>query len=166
VTGLRPWHRARQFFGALRPRVSPDERAAAYEWLSASLRAVFESMTLRDQQHGIIVWRRVRAASVRPDADLFAAALIHDCGKGRVALWHRVAHVLLASIAPPLERRVAAEHGVGWRRALWRLREHPRLGAEMAAAAGASAGVVRLIAEQDSPNPDVRLAILQQADDA
>jgi hypothetical protein len=156
----------RQFFGALRPRVSAADRVAAYEWLTPSLRVVFESMTLRDQQHGIVVWRRARTASREPDGELFAAALIHDCGKGRIALWQRVAHVLLATFAPRIETRVADERGASWRQALWRLREHPRLGAEMAAVAGASPEVVRLIAEQDAPAPDARLVILQEADEA
>lgn len=161
----RSWHRVRQFFGALRPRVSAHERAAAYEYLDPPLRAVFESMTLRDQQHGIVVWRRVRAKSPSPDADLFAAALIHDCGKGEVALWHRVVHVLMGTFTPAIERRIAAETGAPWRQALWRLREHPRLGADMTRAAGASPEMVRLIAEQDAVSPDARLAMLQAADD-
>lgn len=169
--GLRPIHRVRQFAGALRPRVTTADRNAAYAWLTPRLRTVFESMTLRDQQHGIIVLRRVQAAAPAPDADLFAAALIHDCGKGPVMLWHRVAHVLLATAAPALARRLAAEHAASWRQALWRLREHPRLGAAMAADAGASPETVRLIAGQDAPpaataSADPRLAILQQADDA
>jgi hypothetical protein len=159
-------HRVRQFFGALRPHVSPDERDDAYRWLTEPQRAVFESMMLRDQQHGIVVLRRVRAASPGDDPALFAAALLHDCGKGRIALWQRIAHVLMSAVAPGLGARIASEHGADWRRAFWRLREHPRLGAEMAAAAGAEAETVRFIREQDAPSPDARLAILQSADDA
>jgi hypothetical protein len=161
----RALHRVRQFFGALRPRVTDADRAEVYAWLDAPLRAVFETMTLRDQQHGIIVYRRVRATAPAPDPALFAASLLHDCGKGRVALWHRVAFVLLG-LAPGMQARIAAEHGAAWRRAMWRLLHHPRLGAEMAAAAGADPDVVRMIREQESAAPDPRLALLQAADDA
>lgn len=161
----RAAHRLRQFFGALRPRVSDADRGAAYRWLDARLQAVFETMTPRDQQHGIIVYRRVRAESARDDAALFAAALLHDCGKGQVALWHRVAFVMLG-LAPGLLRRLISERGAAWRRALWRLYHHPQLGADMAAAAGAEADVVRMIREQESKAPDARLALLQAADDA
>jgi len=161
----RAAHRVRQFAGALRPRVTAGDRADAYEWLDPPLRALFETMTVRDQQHGIIVYRRIRDAGAGADRALYAAALLHDCGKGAVMLWHRVAHVLLG-VAPRAQDRIAAEHGARWRRALWRLLHHPRLGAAMAAEAGADDDVVRMIREQESPAPDARLALLQAADEA
>jgi hypothetical protein len=161
----RVLHRVRQFFGALKPQVAAADRAEAYAYLDPPLRTLFETMTLRDQQHGIIVYRRVRSAAPDEDVALFTAALLHDCGKGDVMLWHRVANVLLG-LAPGVQARVPAEHGAAWRRALWRLLHHPRLGAEMAAAAGADPDVVRMIREQESRLPDARLALLQAADDA
>ena len=96
---------------------------------------------LRDQQHGVAVFRRVRA--VYPgDAALEAAALLHDCGKGRVHLWQRVAFVLLDAVAPLMLPRIASEHGAGWRRAFWRLYHHPEIGADPVAATGAEADIV------------------------
>jgi hypothetical protein len=161
----RAGHRVRQFLGALRPRVTPRERFEAYAWLDEPQRRIFESMTVRDQQHGIVVWRRVRAAAP-DDRALFTAALLHDCGKGRVELWQRVAHVAVAAIAPALLRRLASPEGAQWRRALWRLVHHPELGAQMVARAGGDADVVRMIREQDEAPADVRLALLQAADEA
>ncbi|MEX2227743.1 MAG: hypothetical protein WEB52_15005 [Dehalococcoidia bacterium] len=158
-------HRVRQFFGALRPRVTADDRADAYRYLNPPLRTVFEAMTLRDQQHGIVVYQRVREAAQGDDPALFAAALLHDCGKGDVRLWHRVAYVMLGPL-PGAQVRAASEHATSWRRAIWRLLHHPRLGAEIAAAAGAEADVVRMIREQESAAPDARLALLQAADEA
>jgi hypothetical protein len=158
-------HRVRQFFGALRPRVSDRERFVAYLYLTPELQRLFETMTLRDQQHGIIVATRV-GATAGNDMPLLIAALLHDCGKGPgVRLWHRVAHVLLG-VAPALEARIAQETGGGWRNALWRLHHHPEIGARLAAASGADPDVVRMIREQDAAEPDVRLAILQAADNA
>ena len=160
----RVMHRVRQFFGALRPRVSVRDRVEAYAWLMPPQQRLFETMTLRDQQHGIIVMRRVRA---RADEDpvLCAAALLHDCGKGKVALWHRVAYVLLGT-TPNVRERVANRHGAEWRQALWRLLHHPSLGASLVAATGADPEVVRMIREQDAPAAHGKLAILQAADDA
>jgi hypothetical protein len=149
--------------------VTEADRRDAYAHLDAPLQRLFESMTLRDQEHGIIVYRRVRAASGGEHADdgaLFAAALLHDCGKGHVATWHRVVHVLLGVAAPPLRRTAARERGAAWRRALWRLLHHAEIGAALARAAGASDDVVRMIRLQDAPAPDARLALLQAADDA
>ena len=159
-------HRVRQFAGALRPRVAPAARDDAYRYLSQEQRAVFESMMLRDQQHGIGVYRRVRAASANEDPTLFTAALLHDCGKGRVALWQRVAHVLLGATSPSLRARIAAEHGTAWRQAFWRLLHHPGLGATMVARTDADPDTIRMIREQDAASPDQRLALLQAADDA
>jgi hypothetical protein len=161
----RLWHRVRQFAGAVRPRVTAAQRVEVYGWLTPAERALFETMTLRDQQHGIIVLGRVRRAANGDDPQLFAAALLHDCGKGRVALWQRVAHVVLQVVSPGFSARIARETGAGWRRAFWRLRYHPDIGARLAADAGADPEVVRLIREQEAPAADGRLALLQAADD-
>jgi hypothetical protein len=159
----RLWHRVRQFFGGLRPRVTVLERLDAYRWLSRPQQVLFETMMLRDQQHGIVVLRRVLVSSPAEDPELFAAALLHDCGKGQVALWQRVAHVILPSF---LEARVANNEGAEWRRAFWRLRYHPDIGADAATAAGSTVETVRLIRQQDAEEPDARLQLLQAADDA
>jgi hypothetical protein len=156
--------RIRQFFGALRPRVCVPDRVEAYVWLTPAQQRLFETMMIRDQQHGIIVMRRVRA-EVGDDPALLAAALLHDCGKGKVALWHRVAYVLLG-VWPSMRDRVAARHGAEWRQAIWRLVHHPSIGASMVAHTGADPEIVRMIREQDAPSPEGRLAILQAADDA
>lgn len=162
----RALHRLRQFLGALRPRLTDEQRAEAYGFLGPALRGVFESMTLRDQQHGYIVYRRVRVSVADADPLLFAAALLHDCGKGgHVRLWHRIAHVVLG-LAPPLERAAMRKDGSGWRNALWVLHHHPEIGAGIVARAGAHPDVVRMIREQDSRQPDPRLALLQAADEA
>jgi hypothetical protein len=155
----------RQFFGALRPYVDPVERIDAYRYLDGAQRRIFESMTPHDQQHGIAVYRRIRAACPDEDPPLFTAALLHDCGKGHVGVWHRIAHVLLG-IVPPLRVRLAAETGAPWRQALWRLLHHPALGADMVARTGADPETVRMIREQDARVADPRLALLQAADNA
>lgn len=159
----RARHRAGQFFGALRPRIDAAHRTDAYRYLDGDQRRIFEGMMLRDQQHGIEVMRRVRAAA-GDDPPLCLAALLHDCGKGHVRLWQRVAHVLLGA-APALRARVASERGPEWRRAFWRLLHHPRLGAEMVAATRADPDAVRLIRDQEAAHPDPRLTLLQNADE-
>ncbi len=162
----RAAYRTRQFVGSLRPRVPAEERAELASLLSAGEQRLFESMTLRDQRHGLDVYRTLRRQG-HQDAALLTAALLHDVGKGRISLWHRVAYVLLGAGAPALLDRLAAEEGAGWRQALWRCVHHPERGAEMAAAAGSAPEVVRLIRLQESDEGvDSRLQLLRAADEA
>jgi hypothetical protein len=160
----RASHRVRQFFGALRPRVTVRERIDAYAYLTEKQQRLFETMTLRDQAHGMNVMREVRARAA-DDRMLCTAALLHDCGKGSVALWHRVAFVLLGAM-PYTRERIASRHGAEWRQAMWRLLHHPSLGAHMVAETGADPEIVRMIREQETPSAEGRLAILQAADNA
>lgn len=162
----RAAYRVRQFVGSLRPRVSAEERAEFASLLSAAEQRLFESMTLRDQRHGLDVYCTLRRQG-QQDPVLLTAALLHDVGKGRISLWHRVAYVLLRAAAPVLLDRLAAEEGAGWRQALWRCLHHPERGAEMAAAAGSTPEVVRLIRLQESADSgDSRLRLLRAADEA
>ena len=159
----RPLYRSRQFFSSLRPRVDPALRDEAFALLSEPLRRLFSSMTPRDQQHGLAVYRRLRAAG-ESDADLLIAALLHDCGKGEVRLWHRVAFVLLQGAAPVRLRRTASPgDGAGVRATLYRCLHHEALGAQLARAAGCSERTAALI----RGDGDARsLAALHAADDA
>ena len=162
---MRAIYRSRQFFGSVRPRVDAALRDEAFRLLSEPQRALFASMTLRDQQHCLAVYQRLWPLDEQ-DADLLVAALLHDCGKGRVALWHRVAHVLLAATAPrALDRVARAGDGPSWREALYRLRHHPQIGARLAAGAGCSPATVALIRDDAAASGD-RLAALHAADEA
>ena len=161
----RALYRSRQFFGALRPRVDVEVRAEAFRLLSEPERQLFESMTPRDQQHCLAVYERLRVEG-QDDRSLLVAALLHDAGKGRIALWHRVAFVLLEAWAPGLlRRRATPSEGAGWREALYHCLHHQELGAELARQAGSSEEVVALI-RADHASSDERALALETADDA
>jgi len=162
----RPLYRTRQFFGAISPRVENSERAVAANLLGQRLLPLFESMSERDQRHGLDVLRILKQQVSHDDA-LLMAALLHDAGKGRLAgvrvrLWHRVAYVLLSSAAPAaLQWLVRGRGGLG------ALHHHAERGAVVAEALGASAAVVELIRRHDErDSPDHRLRLLRAADDA
>jgi len=167
-SAARAIYRSRQLFGSVRPRVDAARRAEAFRLLDDAQRALFATMIVRDQQHCLAVYQRLRASfqGKDDDADLLVAALLHDAGKGRVALWHRVAYVLLAATAPgALDRLARPGDGASWRQALYRCRHHPALGAQLAAAAGCSPLTVALIRE-DAAAAGGRLAALHAADEA
>lgn len=158
--------RSRQFFSSLRPRVDAAARDEAFALLSEGERELFETMTPRDQQHCLNVYRRLQDEG-HTERDLLAAAVLHDAGKGRIALWHRVAFVVLEAGAPGLLRRVAEPgDGAGWRQALYRCLHHVELGAEAARRAGSSERTIALIREDGSAAAPELLVALKGADDS
>ena len=159
----RAFYRCGQFFKALEERRAPLDQTLLDRHLGSAARLAFEAMSTRDRVHAIrtaiVVCRRTEG-----DADLVVAALLHDVGKGRQMLWHRVAYILLATASPGLLHRLARTGG-GWRGALARSLDHPRIGGALARSLGCSEGVTQLIEEHHRASEDVRLRLLQWADE-
>lgn len=164
-TAAQALYRTRQFLGSVRPRVDAALQSEALGLLREPERQLFEKMTLRDRQHSLDVYRRLRRQG-HDDPDLLAAGLLHDIGKGHVALWHRVAYVLLEAWGPGLLERLAVRgDGRGWRQTLYRCRHHQELGAKLAREAGSSEQAVALIGSDRPCAREDRLVALQAADD-
>jgi hypothetical protein len=162
---MRPAYRARQFRDHLLARVAPDERAAAHDALPPAAAAVFDRMPVADQRHALDVVARLRAAG-QTDPDLLAAALLHDAGKGdRVRLWHRVATVLVAAVAPSRLDGLGSPDPGSWRYGFHVQRHHEHLSAEAALGAGCGPRVAAFIAGTPDP-PDAQLAAALEAADA
>ena len=85
------------------------------------------------------------------DAELVIAGSLHDRAKpADTPLWHRVASVLLETLAPARRARLASGSGM-----FARYLDHARRGAELARAEGRSERVVRLIARHhERPRED------------
>ena len=94
------------------------------------------------------------------DEELVTAGLLHDIAKPpSTQLWHRVAGVALARIAPRVRRELARGDA-----AFARYLDHARLGAEEARRQGASDRVVFLIAGHHSPPQSDDARLLARAD--
>lgn len=171
---FRPLYRAGQFFRSLRPVMTTADQAAISAYLSTpQLRQLFARMDPVDQQHALAAFNALRRAG-ETNADLLVAALLHDAGKSltRVRLWHRVLVVLLGTLLPDWLPVLASAPPGSWRYPLAVYCNHPALGAELAAAAGATPLTVRLIRRHQSPpagpasSPEDRLQLaLYRADD-
>ncbi|MEX2446256.1 MAG: HDIG domain-containing metalloprotein [Dehalococcoidia bacterium] len=161
----RAAYRARQFLRGLRPMLLAEEIADARGRLSPAEFTLFLHAEPRDRRHACDLLHALRREGVSEAA--LVAALLHDVGKGRLSVWSRVLFVLATAASPRLVPALAAEDGPRWRRELWRLQHHARLGAAMLREAGSDARVVEIVARHTgAPPPDDReLARFIEVDD-
>src|SRR3546814_355609 len=157
----RSRYRVRQFTRGLRPHLRAAEVAEARGRLSRGEFELFLNAQPRDRRHSIDLYRLLQQQGASDP--MLVAALMHDVGKGQIATWHRVAFVLLG----PLSGIVGSQTGARWRRAIWRLRHHARLSAEMLHRVGSSPRVIAIVAahtRSHSTDPEIEAFI--RADDS
>jgi hypothetical protein len=147
----------------MRASVTPAERTDLVTWLTPAQLALFASMHVADQRHGIGVVASLRAAGVKsPDALL--AGLLHDAGKGRTGVWPRVAYALGDHYGHWVWRAAAVIPGFAGD--IERLRTHAQTSAELAGAAGCPPRTVELIRYQETPRDPEFGDLLRRADEA
>jgi hypothetical protein len=135
-------------------QVEQEDRAALEAILPAGgAKRLFAAMSGSDQHHSLMVYRALRARGCT-DAEMLAAALLHDSGKGsgRVPLWVRPAVVLIHALLPGVLSWLAQNDRSRWRRPFYNAWHHADIGAELAAAAGLSPRTVLLIRTHHQPN--------------
>lgn len=111
-----------------------------------------------DERHAERTAEILRALGADPE--LVLAGLLHDRAKPRdTRLWHRIAAVLLETLAPRVRERLARRRGT-----FASYLDHAARGAEMARMEGRSERVVRLIARHHERPADADEALLVRAD--
>lgn len=138
--------------------------------LAPRLLTLYRRMSKADRAHSLRVlqWLQARGWD---DADLLAAALLHDCGKAaaRLSVWQRTLKVLLKRFAPRLWDQISRPADPQtWRYPFYVLRVHPALGAGWVAEAGGSETLVWLIRFHEiDPDPaDSRYPLMRALQDA
>lgn len=169
MTLRRVLRRPRQFLLALAPSEPIACRTIIGAFLPEPAAAAFAAMPAVDRAHAC------RVALALPDGanrDLVAAALLHDVGKAdgtyQARIPDRIARVVLARVAPPVLRRLAAPPATGWRTGLVLAVHHPALGAARARYLGCTPRTVWLIAHHEDARAaadDPELAVLLATDD-
>ena len=147
-------HLASRFLQTLLP-VGPrqDDAAWAFEHLLPGERAVWARMSPADRRHAAGVARRaVAALGEEAPRQVVAAALLHDSGKIESGLgaMARAAATVAAAVAGR-EQAEAWSDGTGPRRRIGLYLCHPRLGAELLAAAGSHPLTTAWAAEHHLP---------------
>jgi hypothetical protein len=146
--------------------VDPVEMALVRRILPPGGSRLFASMPVADRRHGLDVAAELLRAG-HDDPDLLGAALLHDAAKGhRMRLWHRVAGVLLESLAPSLLGRLADPDPASWRHPFHLYLHHAPMSAELAQAAGCTGRLAAFIRGEAADEEDARLVhALTLADD-
>jgi len=123
-------------------------------------------MPTADRRHALDVAGRLLAEGLL-DADLLAAAMLHDAAKGpRMRLWHRVAGVVLQAVAPRALKRLESPEERSWRYPFHLYLHHAAMSAEAALRAGCSPRTAAFI-RGTAGAADTALAIaLSRADEA
>ena len=172
TTAISWRYRLQQFWRGLHAEVTADEIQRAVALLPGPAGNLFCAMPVDAQRHSLNVLASLGRAG-QSNADLAAAALLHDVGKIAaqragypLGLWWRGPLVLLEALAPQLLPGLAcADPASGWRYVVYVQLNHPAIGATWADEAGCSWLTCWLIAhhqEQTPPNTDpARLALLQ-----
>jgi hypothetical protein len=143
--------------------VSRRERDELAAWLRPAELELFDTMHVADQRHGLDVAAVLRRGGVR-DRDVLAAAVLHDCAKGRTGVLPRVAWSLGEAYGPwiwGVARRVP-----GWDAGLARLETHAEASAALVEEVGLPPFAVDLVRYQAEPRDPRYGAAFHAADEA
>ena len=165
-------HRIRRFACQL-TITCPPEDVCARQLLPEVALALFRSMSVADQQHSLRVLLTLRKAGTWP-GEVEQAALLHDVGKSqaRLTLFHRVAGVLLETLASRWLARLAVTEAAPWRYPFYVYVHHAEIGAALCAQAGCSPVTMALVRAHQGhdlaalpPELHAALSALRQADE-
>lgn len=153
-------YRIKQLYSALFTRITKKEVEWLEQILSAKELALFRKQPLTDQRHALDVAFDIKnqkellenKISKTDYETLILAALFHDCGKSliRLHLWQRIFIVVFSKLPFCLQQLLTKEKNV-LTKTLVIYSQHSAWGKRLAAKAGLSNEVQKLIEEHHNP---------------
>ncbi|WP_019009618.1 HDIG domain-containing metalloprotein [Deinococcus aquatilis] len=150
--------KVRRLSRSMSTRAAHPEDIWATEYLTPEEARVYRAMDARDRDHACRVTRHLLRDHPSAEPELIAAALLHDCGKS-LRPYYVVERVLVGLIPNRLARLLPPVGAIGIRA------NHPELGAQLLARAGARPRVARLVARHHHSVGDPEAALLHHYDD-
>jgi hypothetical protein len=152
-------YRIRQFWRTLFIKKDHLEHEQALALLSLEQKALFTQLHPGEQNHAVIVFRRLLEQGEN-QPDLLVAALLHDVGKLRYRMnpLERAIVVLVKAVMPKQAHRwgelplVGWDDLTSWRKAFIVAEHHAEWGAEMARMSGVSVLTENLIRFHQQPH--------------
>jgi hypothetical protein len=130
-----------------------EQMESALKVLSPEQRRLFTLLQPQEQAHSLEVYDRLVDQGEK-DANLLAAALLHDIGKAGypVHIWERVVVVVMKAVFPNLVKTWGQKPETArWQRPFIVAEKHPLWGAALAQAAGVSPLTYQLILRHQQP---------------
>lgn len=141
----------RQFAGSLRGGLNTRQRAEVDRLLTTEQKTLFYQMAPPYQRHSFVVYGKLVVDGC-DDPEVLRAGLLHDVGKGNVALPYRVAVVLLDAFCPRLLEALSAEsESRSWRHPFYVAARHAELGALKLTGAGCGGRLVEIVRTHHGP---------------
>lgn len=161
------FYRFVQFYKAINPIITPDERTFVEATLSPLQTKLFYKQSQAEQRHALDVVMDLMSQSSIPQNELcslFIAALLHDCGKSlfKMHIWQRVFIVCFYKMPLPLRKVICSNKNI-FSKTIKLYKRHPYWGSILAKKAGVNCEIIALIKNHHEPDSDLGI-LLYDAD--
>ncbi|MFA4967365.1 MAG: HDIG domain-containing metalloprotein [Candidatus Margulisiibacteriota bacterium] len=169
-------YRFKQFWFAMTSKMTEEDRLFAHQHLNIKEAALFFSLPLYEQKHGVVVAQKMlaEAAGIK-DLDkrkLVRLGLLHDIGKSalKLSIFDKSVLVVIHKILPPLYSLMAglgkSEKSPKFFRKYYVHKHHGAIGAEILSRIAEEKDIIEEVKSHDFPKKfhDVYMKLLDRAD--
>ena len=175
-------YRLKQFWFALSSKMTEEDRLFAHQHLNIKEAALFFSLPIYEQKHGVVVAEKMLAFAAHAGRTaghknidkrkLVRLGLLHDIGKSaaKLSILDKGILVIIHKLIPPLYDQLAGwgnnERSPKWLRRYYVHKHHGTIGAEILSRIAEEKDIIDEVRSHDYPNTshDLYMKILDKAD--